>query len=483
MKSDLSYKGMQLLKTKYKSIVSTAAQRTSDGVKSVTGTRLLRRIKLIEFIQNPYNDSQLQRFEASARRNWAVKSGISVREFFTFSKGSELIFDLPESKKEGLTPQELETELESTKKEFTKWKKARENISKLDDSLKLVEQLPVFYWQNMIFGRGLILKILEPTAGNTEDSMENEVIKRLQVMNTRRLGDPILDADNDMSFEGIFIDGQPLDKSSCIYGAYQPVQISPHTEWFGYAPLEPIIHLAEGLNIFWEEDVKEIQRSAWLASILLEINTAGLTRTQAQARIRSVIKEIKAGKYIGINQMGITATQLKLESDYNGLGEIAEKQESKIFKALQVPQFLVQSEDIANRATADKSAELFLNGVISKDHKWLENILEAQWYEPLLRKELELDDDKPLPFRIRREFNLPRVSEFVDMADAIVKLISANVWDKQKANEVLDSEEVTERVNKDDLENKDLIPEGTEPTTTTDKAFEKELQPNPKEEK
>ena len=81
---------------------------------------------------------------------------------------------------------------------------------------------------------------------------------------------------------------------------------------------------------------------------------------------------IVQGKYIGINQMGITATQLKLEGDLSGLVELAEKQESKIFKALQVPQFLVQSEDIANRATADKSAELFLNGVISKDHKWLE---------------------------------------------------------------------------------------------------------------
>lgn len=457
---------------------STAATKSADGIKQVTGIRLLRRINLINFIQNPYNDSQLQRFEGSARRNWAIKSGISVREFFNFSKGSELIFDLPESQKEGLTPKELKKLMDKTKKQFPKWKIARQNISKLDESLKIVQQLPIFFWQNIIFGRGLILKILEPTEGATEDTPENEVIKRLQVINSRRLGDPILDVDNDMSFEGIFVDGQPLYKSSCIYGTYQPVQISPHTEWFGYSPLEPIIHLAEGLNIFWEEDVKEIQRSAWLASILLEINTAGLTRPQAQARIRSVIKEIKAGKYIGINQMGITATQLKLESNYTGLGELAEKQESKIFKGLQVPQFLVQSEDIANRATADKSAQLFLNGVVSKDQRWLEDTLEAQHYEPLLRKELQLDDDEPLPFRIRREFKLPTVAEFIDMADAIVKLVTANIWDKQKANEVLESPEVTERVNKDDLENKDLVPE-KESKTNSESITQKEI---PKEE-
>ena len=449
---------MQLVKPKSK--VSTASAAVSlDGIKNVQGIRMLRRINLIDFIQNPYNDTHMQRFESAGRRNWAVKSGISVKEFFIFAKGSELIFDLPESAKEGLSQTELKKEIDLAKKKHHNWEDAKQSIARLDESLKIVEQIPIFYWQISLFGRGLIIKVLEETEGDTDDTQENEVIKKLQVINTRRLGDPILDADDDMAFEGVFVDGQPLDKSSLIYGTYQPVQISPHTEWFGYSQIEPIIHIAEGLSIFWEEDVKEIQRSAWLASILLEINTAGLTRTKAQSRIRSVIKEIKAGKYIGINQMGITATQLKLESDLNGLVDLAEKQEAKIFKALQVPQFLVQSEDIANRATADKSAELFLNGVISKDQKLLENILETQWYEPLLRKQLDIEDGKPLPFRIRREFNLPRVSEFLDMADAVTKLVDANIWDKQKANEVLDSEEVTERVNKDDIESDKLVSE------------------------
>ena len=439
---------MKLKQPKQKTSV---AAKSVDGIKTVRGVMLQRRINLIEFIQKPHTDIELQRFEAAGRRNWAIKSGISVREFFIFSKGSELIFDLPESAKEGLSKTELKEATDAAKKVFPKWEDAKKRIAKRDESLKLVEQLPIFYWQNILFGNGLIITILEKDT-------ESDVIKRLQVINSRRLGDPILDVDNDMAFEGMFVDGQALDKSSMIYGAYQPVQISPHTEWSGYSPLEPIIHIAEGLNIFWEEDVKEIQRSAWLASILLEINTAGLTRTQAQSRIRNVIREIKSGKYIGVNQMGIKATQLKLDSDLRGLVELAEKQESKIFKALQVPQFLVQSEDIANRATADKSAELFLSGVISKDQRWLENILETQWYEPMLREELGIEDGEELPFRIRREFNLPRVSEFLDMADAVTKLVQANVWDKQKANEVLDSEEVTERVNKDDLESKDLVP-------------------------
>jgi len=220
---------------------------TFDGIKQVNAVQMKRRIKLIEFLQNPYNDTHLQRFEAAGRRNWAVKSGISVREFFSFAKGSELIFDLPESVKEGLTAKEIETETNLRKKEHPTWEKVRENIAKLDESLQLVEQLPIFFWQCLLFGRGLILKVLEETEGDTEDTIQNEVIKKLLPINTRRLGDPILDHDNDMSFEGVYVDGQPLDKSALIYGTYQPVQISPHTEWFGY-----IRHLNQ-LSI-WQRD-------------------------------------------------------------------------------------------------------------------------------------------------------------------------------------------------------------------------------------
>ena len=69
-----------------------------------------------------------------------------------------------------------------------------------------------------------------------------------------------------------------------------------------------------------------------------------------------------------------------------------------------VPQFLVQAEDIANRATADKAASLFMNGIIAKDQQWLSDILMEQWYEPLLRAELKLPEGVQVPFRIRRVF-------------------------------------------------------------------------------
>ena len=288
----------------------------SKGNKRVNEVTLQKKIRLMDFIQSPYKGVDLQRFEAAARRNWAIKSAISVRQFFVFGKGSELIIELPERITKNMNELQKKQALVEIEKEFPGLEDAVKKIEKLDEKLKLVEKLPILYWQSLVFGRGLIIKLF--------DESDENLITRLFPINTRRLGDPILDRDEDMSFEGVFVDGQPLDRKSMIYAIYDPVQISPHTEGFGYTPLEPIIHVAEGLNIFYEEDVKEIQRSAWLASILLEINTAGLTRPQARARIKSIIDEIKPAKYIGINQMGVNAQQLNLQGDLNGVRELAE---------------------------------------------------------------------------------------------------------------------------------------------------------------
>jgi len=294
---------------------------------------------------------------------------------------------------------------------------------------------------------------------------------------------PILNIDQNMEFEGAVVDGQGLAKESMIYGAYQDVQISPHTEWYGYTPMETILHVAEALNIGVEEDFKEILKSAWLASILFRFNTAGLTAPQAKKRMESLIGNIKAGKYIGINDDIKNAEQLKLEPDYNGLIAMTDNLETKIYKALDVPQFLVQSEAIANRATALQSATLFINGIVTADQTWLSDILIQQWYDPFLRQKLtgrietnrnvqenepreslfnkfELESQEntfqpntapkahkqPLKFHLRRVFNQAKVADFLDLAQSITQLVGAGIWDSQQANEELGTEDVTNRI-------------------------------------
>jgi hypothetical protein len=494
----IKFKGMPLgdmekMMEKQKINVATASKAT---IKNYSGVTINKSITFLEGFQAPYTDADLQLFEASVRRNWAVKSGLTVREHFTFGYGSELVIELAESETVGLTQEEIQKKIDQlTKKHQDIIKKAYDR----DEQVKLMPNLKIATWQAWIFGRGATVKLFKGSEtatskviGNTKQTGSEEVIG-LKTINTRRLGIPILNTDNNMSFEGVVVDGQGLDKDSMIYLNYMPYQFSPYTEGYGYSNLETVVSIAESLNIAVEEDYKEILKSAWLASIMFVINTAGLSEEQAKSKIGTIIDSIAPAKYIGINEDIQDFKQLDLDPDFGGLVQLTDNLETKIYKALQVPQFLVQSESIANRATALQSASLFINGVIQSDQTWLSDSLSDQWYDPFVTKELKkkekiiigqknkrigeqalIRDDLLLQqndetklvdekagdasginesaepkFRIRRTFNQARVADFLDLADAITKLHATGIWDLQKVNEELGSEEVIPRVEKE----------------------------------
>ena len=437
-----SFTGMELRPQGGRKRTATAAARPDR--KTVNEITLVAKPRLVNFVQNPYYDTDLQRFEACMRRNWAVKSGMAVRALFTFGKGSELVIELMGEDAKLETKEEIQAKVDSN----PQWKAAVDNIAKLDEKLKINEVAETFYWQGVGFGRALVLKIY---------SKDGSKLERLMPINTRRLGNVVLDRENDMSYEGVVIDGSDgVMKEYLIYAGYNPRQISPHTEHYGYSALESIDYIAQALNVAGEEDVPEILKTAWLASVILSINTAGLSETEARSKIGALIDAIKAGKYIGFNEAVLDYKQLDLKPDFAGLVQIIDKMESIIFKTLQVPQFLVQNEGVANRATAIASATQFLNGVIANDQAWISQVFEEQHYDPLLRAELGLAEGEELPFRVKRVWNQAKVAEFVDLADAIRTLIDGHVWDIQKANEVLDTPEVTARVKAEQERNRQL---------------------------
>lgn len=443
---EFNFKGMPVKKHSKKELVSMGALTTG----SQNSINVSKKIRLVKFIQDPYKSQEKERFEAATRKNHAVKSSFAVRRHFMFGKGSELQIHLNDYEIEVLGKEESEKKIKELKIQN---KQLLEELERRDREVRLDKAVPTFTIQCWTQGRGALIKLFDDTEVN--------VIK-LQTINSRRLGEPIIDVENNNSFEGVMIDSQGLAKEAVVYGTYNEDELSPHTEMYGYSEVESISHVAETINILLNEDIKEISKSAWLASILLQITTAGLDNATATTKITNIVRAVsKAGKIVGVNEE-VVPTQLNLEPDLAGLSAIIEKLETIIFKTLQVPQFLVQSESAANRATAVQSATQFLNGVVANDQRWVEDILEEQWYDPYLlaRKELikgietkEESIDKSqkneLPFHVRRVYNQAKASEFVDLADSVVRLKEARIWDVQKSNEVLGSEEVTQRVMKE----------------------------------
>ena len=464
---DLIYSGMNIpiFKDKLPKLAKKSIATAGVESRAISDVRLQRSIDYVKFVQDPYTDGTLRKLEAAVRRNFAVRTALTVREHFAFGRASKIVIELNESDKLDKNETEQAEEIEKlTKSNIETLKK----ITDLDERVELVKNVKgPFYWQNLIFGRGIIMKLYKPIEmTQISQTVDTDILTGLTVINTRRLGYPILDSLNNMKFEGVYVDGQPLDRMSMIYGTYNERQISPYTEYFGYSAIEPIVHIAEEHNIVTEEDIKEILKSAWLKSILFLINTAGLSSAEATTQITTLIDSIDPGKYIGANSDVKEAIPLDLEPDFAGIISLVDSLESKIFKALYVPQFLVQSEDMANRATANKSASLFIDGIIAYDQEWLSDILWKQWYEPLLRKELKLEknpddqtkDPPPIPFKIKRLWDKPTIEEFLDLAEALKQLKEAGIWDIEQVNKILKTPEVAKRIKAEEEKQKANMP-------------------------
>jgi len=399
-------------------------------------------IDLYAHVQSPYKSTDLIRFENAARKNHAIKASFALITFFMFCKGSSLQITLPDYEMEIISKQEREEKIKKIKEQN---KELLEEIERRDRRCRIKKHFSRIVKQGWTFGRFCVVLLKQ----------DNEV-KRWYSVNPRRLGEPLIDANHFYEVGGVIVDGQPLKASSMIYGVYNEDDLSPHTLGYGYAEIEGIAHVAEALNIALQEDIPEILKAAFLASVILNIQTAGLSKADAKNKITSIVNAVaKAGKIIGINEE-ISATPVSMNPNFQGLEQIVSKLEKIIFKSLQVPEFLLQSEAAANRATAIQAATQFLNGKVSYEQQVFEDILEEQWYDTYLMENREkiigfenlkdIEDPADLPFHVRRVFNKAKVSDFMDMATAIVELVKNGIWDEQKANEELESEEVLQRI-------------------------------------
>lgn len=463
------FAGMKVKKLEKQALTveSAAAEGQTKVVQnSQTATvTLYRKIDLIHYIQDPYTFAEKELMEAAARRNFAVRVSLWVREQMAFRK-SKLIIDLPDDTKIDMTADEIQEKLEGWKNDA----KAQEILRKFrtrDTNLKLPQQhIKTLATQCFIFGRGLTMIFYKG------DNYNN--ITKLMTINSRRLGEPVLDEQNDLSFEGCMVDGQGLDKDSMIYATYFDREISPHTESHGYSPTEPIIYIVQAHNVLLEEDVNEIVKSAWLPSILLPIITAGQTGSNKSTQISRIIDGIDPAKILGIDaeSLGGDPQMLDLKPDFTGINELADRLEEKIYNNYHIPLFLIKSDKIANIATAQKSAQMFIEGTVADDQTWMENLLADQWYDPLLRDELKnvnlleatanpdvptvntksvdtsspTDAQAPLPFIIRRRFEKPTIEDLIEMSGVVAQLLDKKVIDIQKAHEMLHMEDITTRV-------------------------------------
>lgn len=446
----IDFKRKPQLVTEKKSVATGANENLGErkiNNKQSRQVTVYRKIKLVHSPSDPLTEDFKRRIEKVTRISFPVRVAMHLREYAAF-RNQKLVIELLPSDKITLSEEDQNKKIQT----LTEQNKALlQKFELMDNEVGLPEKLKTLAWQCWMYGRNLLIILY--------DNDDNSKIKNLFQINSRRLGEPIMDEENDLSFEGCIVDGNGLDKESMIYAVYQDRELSPYTENYGYSIVETVLREAE-THGFMIENMKEIALSAWLPTILMKIDTGELQSTGINTKISNILASIEPGKLVAVPPEVEEAEMLDMKPNFEGINSTLDSFETKIYNSFHAPLFMVKSDEIANRATANKSAKIFFEGVVTDDQKWMENLLGIQWYDPILKEELsrtglektgkipnvDVIEESGLPFLIRRKFEIPAVEDFLDLAQALVELKTNNIWDTTKVNEVLKTEEVTSRV-------------------------------------
>jgi len=211
---------------------------------------------------------------------------------------------------------------------------------------------------------------------------------------------------------------------------YQPEEVLYFTnlgleaDYEGLSDIEPIIDVCKTRHEILRKDLPEISMSLWAPFLFIQADTTGLSREAADQALKDLVKAIKPGKRVVVNQ-SVEGQVLDMKPDIPGLTSLLDKLELMILANFKTPRFLV-GKPVENRATAYAELESYVQGPISNIQRYFKREIERQWYDPqtrrILEKEEKLKENQPLPVVVKHRWNPMRVSDIYQMAAAVAQL-------------------------------------------------------------
>jgi len=189
----------------------------------------------------------------------------------------------------------------------------------------------------------------------------------------------------------------------------------------GLSDVEPVAGSAQTRRRIITEDLPEVAHTLWAPLSIHEVDTTGLSEAEARKAIDDHVAQIKPGKSIATNQR-IKVTVVDAKVDFTGLVTALEYCDTDIIGNFAVPRFLLSREKQVNRATAQIEFQAFMEGPIADLQRYFKRQIERQWYDPITRKALDLDEDDALPVRVKHVWNIVAFHDLYEVADAVSKL-------------------------------------------------------------
>ena len=202
--------------------------------------------------------------------------------------------------------------------------------------------------------------------------------------------------------------------------------------FFGHSTLQSILPLSEESRRLKQVVFPQLNQAHWAGSMLW------FFPNWSQSMMDTLFKTVKPGGHTGIPQKDITVQQIQFDHDYAGLINLQNEMKKGILTAFGLPSFLMNFEEVTNRATAQTVVIGFNESTIQAERSWITDILDEQWYSRLFRIFYPNDEFIHIKLKMVTEFKNITFDSFLQKAVAAVSLLEQGMMTRTEVRNMLD---------------------------------------------
>ena len=215
-----------------------------------------------------------------------------------------------------------------------------------------------------------------------------------------------------------------LDAQNCLYFVRNNNNMmrEESDDYFGHSTLQSILPLSEENRRLNEVVLPQLNQAHWAGNIIWTFPSGYTERAQ-----REFFDTMKPGGHTGITDDRIKFQEVKMTYDYNGLLNLKNELKKQMLSAFSIPSFLMNFENITNRATAETVVNGFNESIIQVERSWITDILDAQWFSKLFEAYWPDDEFVTTKMKIIMEFENVAFDSYLEKAVAVVSLRESGI--------------------------------------------------------
>ena len=224
-----------------------------------------------------------------------------------------------------------------------------------------------------------------------------------------------------------------IDANNLLYFVRNNFQLMREEDlyWFGLSTLQPILSISEENRRINRIILPQLNQSAWASA------GVWFAPSWTKQQRSNFLLTLKPGTHSAVNQPGLDYKEIKLTHDYKGILEQQDQSKKKILSMFGLPSFLMNFENVTNRATSESVLAGFNESMIASERAWLSKILDQQWYPRIFSLFFPQDQYIHMKLKMMIEFENITFESFLERAAAVSVLVEKGLFTNEEGRRML----------------------------------------------